>query len=214
VADSNRLPEHSSNALARIEELTLTDYPGFLGMSNRYNERIVIRVVIAAVLSATAAFAGQNPLPNFINVNEQILRGGQPTDEGFKKLAERGVKTVVDLRWTDEHDIPRERQVVETAGMRFVSIPMRGLSAPTQEQLSKALSVLEDSNSWPVFVHCRRGSDRTGTVLACYRIAHDHWQNQKALAEAKTYGLSSFERAMRSFIEHFQPGPVALFSVR
>jgi protein tyrosine/serine phosphatase len=88
------------------------------------------------------------------------------------------------------------------------------LGAPTLEQVSKVLSVLEDSNSWPVFVHCRRGSDRTGTVLACYRISHDHWKNQKALEEAKTYGLSGFERAMRSFIQHFQPGPDALFSVR
>ena len=174
----------------------------------------MIRVVVVAVLSATAALAAENPLPNFKTVNEQILRGGQPTDDGFKKLAERGVKTVVDLRWTDEHDIPREKQVVETAGMRFVSVPMHGLSAPTLEQVSKVLSVLEDSNSWPVFIHCRRGADRTGTVLACYRIAHDHWQNQKALEEAKTYGLSSFERAMRSFIQHFQPSPDALFSVR
>ena len=174
----------------------------------------MIRVVVVAILGACAAFASQNPLPNFITVNEQILRGGQPTDDGFHKLAERGVKTVIDLRWTDEHDIPREKQVVETAGMRFISVPMHGLSAPTLEQVSKVLSVLEDSASWPVFVHCRRGSDRTGTVLACYRIAHDHWQNQKALDEAKTYGLSSFERAMRGFIEHFQPGPEALFSVR
>jgi protein tyrosine/serine phosphatase len=165
----------------------------------------VIRVVFAALLSAAAAFAGQDSLPNFNMVNDQILRGGQPTDDGFKKLADRGVRTVVDLRWIDEHDIPREKQIVESEGMQFVSIPMKGIGAPTQEQVSKALSVLEDSNSWPVFVHCRRGSDRTGTVLACYRISHDHWKNQKALEEAKTYGLSGFERAMRSFIEHFKP---------
>jgi protein tyrosine/serine phosphatase len=174
----------------------------------------VIRVVVAAVLSATAAFAGQDSLPNFNSVNDQILRGGQPSDDGFKKLAGRGVKTVVDLRWIDEHSIPHEKQIVEADGMRFVSIPMKGIGAPTLEQVSKALGVLENSDNWPVFVHCRRGSDRTGTVLACYRISHDHWKNEKALEEAKTYGLSSFERAMRSFIQHFQPDQGALFSVR
>ena len=98
--------------------------------------------------------------------------------------------------------------------MRFVSIPMKGIGAPTQEQVSKVLSVLEDSDSWPVFVHCRRGSDRTGTVLACYRISHDHWKNQKALEEAKTYGLSSFERAMRRLTSSaFKPLAVS-FSYR
>ena len=165
----------------------------------------MIRVVVVAVLSAAAALAAQDPLPNFNLVNDQILRGGQPTDDGFKKLADRGVKTVIDLRWIDEHDIPREKQVVEADGMHFVSIPMRGLSAPTKEQIAQVLGVLGDSNSWPVFVHCRRGSDRTGTVLACYRISHDHWKNRDALEEAKTYGMSGFERAMRSFIEHFKP---------
>jgi len=89
-------------------------------------------------------------------------------------------------------------------------VPMRGLSAPTLEQVSKVLGVLENTDSWPVFIHCRRGADRTGTVLACYRISHDHWQNQKALEEAKTYGLSFFERAMRNFIANFKPAfPIA-----
>ena len=175
----------------------------------------MIRVVFAALLCIASAPAQEaNGLPNFKIVNEHILRGGQPTDDGFKKLAERGVKTVVDLREVDEHSIPHERELVESDGMRFVSVPMRGLSAPTLEQVSKVLGVLENTDSWPVFMHCRRGADRTGTVLACYRISHDHWQNQKALEEAKTYGLSSFERAMRSFIQHFQPSPDALFSVR
>lgn len=174
----------------------------------------MIRTVVAALLCGAGLLAQDSGLPNFKIVNDRILRGGQPSDDGFKKLAERGVKTVVDLRWINEHSIPHEKEIVEADGMRFISVPMKGLSAPTQEQMTKVLSILEDSNSWPVFIHCRRGSDRTGTVLACYRISHDHWQNQKALEEAKAYGLSSFERAMRSFIQHFQPGPDALFSVR
>jgi tyrosine-protein phosphatase SIW14 len=81
---------------------------------------------------------------------------------------------------------------------------MKGMRAPTQEQISKILGILEDADSWPVFVHCRRGADRTGTVLASYRITHDHWGNRKALDEAETYGISFFERAMRSYISHFQ----------
>jgi protein tyrosine/serine phosphatase len=175
----------------------------------------VIRSVLATLVCACALPAQDpNSLPNFKIVNEHVLRGGQPSDGGFKQLAERGVKTVIDLRSVDEHDIPRERQVVEADGMHFISVPMRGLGAPTPEQVSKVLGILDDSTVWPVFVHCRRGADRTGTVLACYRISHDHWKNAKALEEAKANGLSSFERAMRSFIQRFKPDPEAVFSYR
>lgn len=170
----------------------------------------MIRVVFAALFCSAALLAQDPGLPNFKIVNDHVLRGGQPSDDGFKKLAERGVKTVVDLRGVDEHSIPHEKQVVEADGMNFVSVPMRGLSAPTQEQMSKVLTILDKSDSWPVFIHCRRGADRTGTVLACYRIIHDHWENRKALEEAKANGLSVFERAMRNFIENFKPAfPVA-----
>lgn len=126
----------------------------------------MIRVVFAALFCSAALLAQDPGLPNFKIVNDHVLRGGQPSDDGFKKLAERGVKTVVDLRGVDEHSIPHEKQVVEADGMNFVSVPMRGLSAPTQEQMSKVLTILDKSDRWPVFIHCRRGADRTGTVLA------------------------------------------------
>jgi protein tyrosine/serine phosphatase len=163
--------------------------------------------LLAASFALAAALSGADSagLPNLQVVNEHVLRGGQPSDDGFKNLAGRGVKTVIDLRWVDEHPIPHEKQIVEANGMQFVSVPMKGLSAPSLEQVSRVLSVLEDEASWPVFVHCRRGADRTGTILACYRISHDHWDNRKALDEAKKYGISVFEQAMRHYIENFRP---------
>jgi tyrosine-protein phosphatase SIW14 len=56
-----------------------------------------------------------------------------------------------------------------------------------------------------IYVHCLRGKDRTGTVVACYRIQHDGWDNERALAEAKGYGMSRLEVAMQSYILHFTP---------
>jgi protein tyrosine/serine phosphatase len=118
------------------------------------------------------------------------------------------VKTVLDLR--DEPDqIQSEKRAVESAGMRFVSIPMHGLSSPTEEQIGRALALLSDSSYAPVFVHCRRGADRTGTVIACYRISMEHWQNDKALAEAQSCGMSWMERAMRRYVLAFHPGAAA-----
>jgi protein-tyrosine phosphatase len=69
------------------------------------------------------------------------------------------------------------------------------------------LGLLNDAAAGPVFVHCRRGADRTGTVLACYRIAHDGWDNSKALSEARSLGMSWIERAMQSYVLHYAAAP-------
>ena len=159
-----------------------------------------------ASLTVAAAFAGSenNNIPNFQKVDDHVYRGGQSSNDGFKDLARLGVKTVVDLRQIGEHSQADEEKVVTGLGMRYVSIPMRGMSTPKGEKVAPVLALLNDTTSGPVFVHCRRGADRTGTVIAAYRIAHDHWENKKALDEAKSYGMSFFERAMQRYVMHYR----------
>ena len=89
--------------------------------------------------------------------------------------------------------------------MRYVTIPFRGMSAPSPSDVVKVLALFDDASAGPVFVHCRRGADRTGTVVACYRIAHDGWDNQKALQEAKSFGMSWTEVAMHHYVLRYQP---------
>jgi protein tyrosine/serine phosphatase len=50
----------------------------------------------------------------------------------------------------------------------------------------------------------KRGADRTGTVIACYRIAHNQWPNQEALDEARTFGMSWTERGMRNYVLYYE----------
>ncbi len=161
-------------------------------------------------LFLTAALWGADPqaagVPNFHRVDTNVYRGAQPLDGGFTSLAKLGVKTVIDLRQPDEHPWQSEQKAVEAAGMKYVNVPMRGLVAPPDDEVTEVLAMLEAAPSGAVFVHCRRGKDRTGTVIACYRIAHDHWQNQKALAEARSLGMSWAEFAMRRYILAFKPG--------
>ena len=143
-------------------------------------------------------------VPNFHQVDEHVYRGAQPHGQGFSDLAKIGIKTVIDLRGETSED-----KEVQTAGMRYVRLPWSGYKAPTDSQISSVLALLSDNTAWPVFVHCKRGADRTGTAIACYRIVHDHWSNQEALAEAKTFGMSSMEVAMERFILRFKALPVA-----
>ena len=114
-----------------------------------------------------------------------------------------GVKTVIDLRREDEHSTAEEARAVAAAGISYVNLPMKGVVAPSDEQIAKALAILDSTG--PVFVHCQRGADRTGTVIACYRISHDGWQRQQALSEAKSYGMGFAQLGLKHYIMSFQP---------
>ncbi len=133
---------------------------------------------------------------------EAIYRGAQPSEANLKDLAAFGIQTVVNLR--GDHSAAGEKLRVEALHMQFVHVPLNGLAAPTNEQIEKLMRVLETARR-PIFIHCQHGSDRTSTVVACWRIWHDHWSNQKALEEAKAYHLSPFEVGMRRFISRYSP---------
>ncbi len=144
----------------------------------------------------------QSGVGNFHQVDANVYRGAQPTPEGLKTLADMGIKTIIDLRHDNSHS-DNEQQIVEKLSMRYINVPMEGLNAPTNQQISDLLAVLNAADRGPVFVHCREGKDRTGAVVASYRIAHDHWTNEQALNEAKLYGMSPMQHPRENFILGF-----------
>jgi uncharacterized protein (TIGR01244 family) len=167
---------------------------------------------VATTLTVASAWAGSQNISNFQKVNDRLYRGAQPTDRGFQDLAQLGIKTVIDLRDTGEHSQADEQKIVTSLGMRYVSIPMHGLSTPESDKVAAVQALFNDADSGPVFVHCKRGADRTGMVIAVYRISHDQWDNQKALSEAKSNGMSFFERAIQHYVLDYKPA-VTLASV-
>ena len=156
-------------------------------------------------MASASAESQDGRLPNFQKVNDHVYRGAQPTDDGFRELAQLGIKTVIDLRQIGEHSQADEQKLVTSLGMRYVSIPMAGMSTPKDEQVTAVLALLSDTTSGPVFVHCKRGADRTGMVVAVYRVSQDGWENKKALNEAKSYGMSFFERAIQHYVMDYKP---------
>jgi uncharacterized protein (TIGR01244 family) len=169
-------------------------------------KRIFLYISTCFAAAGMAAAADPQGIPNFHKVDELVYRGAQPTSEGFKNLAKLGVKTVIDLRETDGRSA-EEKKDVEAAGMHYVNIPMRGMHRPSDEQVASVLKLFNDKAAGPVFVHCRRGADRTGTVVACYRISHDGWENEKALAEARDLGMAWIERAMHTYVREYKVKP-------
>jgi tyrosine-protein phosphatase SIW14 len=147
--------------------------------------------------------AAAREVRNFHQVDEHIFRGAQPTPLGLQELGALGIRQVIDLREPGPATT-FEKEQAKKLGIKYLNVPLPELSAPSNEQIQTVLKLLAGKDV-PTFIHCRRGKDRTGTVIACYRMQHYGWENRKALREAKLNGLSSFERGMQHYILHFTP---------
>jgi tyrosine-protein phosphatase SIW14 len=126
-------------------------------------------------------------IPNLGEVSPTLYRGAQPTQEGFHKLAEMGIGIVVDLR---ERGREVERQQVTKLGMRFVAIPWNCFH-PEDTDMARFLRLLRHNHSKKVFVHCQTGDDRTGMMIAAYRMAEQGWTAEQAMKEMEAYGFTS-----------------------
>jgi protein tyrosine/serine phosphatase len=165
------------------------------------------RGLLVLLATSLPIWAGSESVPgieNFHQVDQNVYRGAQPSDEGFRYLASIGVKVVVDLREHDSRSAAEEKSV-NAAGMQYVNVPMTGLTPPTADETARILAILENGSAGPAFVHCKRGADRTGAVIAAYRIDHDKWDNVRALAEAKSNHMSPFQIPRQNYIRAFQP---------
>lgn len=137
-------------------------------------------------------------IPLFERVAPGLYRGGQPTLAGLGFLKWRGIRTVVNLR--EELD---ERPLVEKLGFKYVHIPL-DVGEPVSDQArQKFFDVVNDPANQPVFVHCRRGADRTGVMIGFYRIAVEGWDAGRAYKEARMLGMRWWYRGLKRQLYDF-----------
>jgi protein tyrosine/serine phosphatase len=143
--------------------------------------------------------AKDKDLPNFFQVNSNLYRGGQPNEDGVKALAKMGVKTIIDLRGEDDL-AKKEEKWTEDSGMKFINVSLSNWFGPKDSDIDKIVALINKPENQPVFVHCKRGADRTGTVVAVYRMTHDSWTAKEAKKEAKKFGFGWWQVWMSDFI--------------
>jgi tyrosine-protein phosphatase SIW14 len=141
-------------------------------------------------------------LPNFHQVNSKLYRGAQPKISDLEELAKLGIKTVVNLRGKGE-GVVKEEEAARNKGLRYFNVPFERAGRPHDADIERVLSIINTPEYQPVFVHCKQGADRTGTVIAVYRIAHDGWTSTEAKAEANRYGMHPWEIGMKNYIHDF-----------
>ena len=162
---------------------------------------IAVSVSLAAMLHAAdrdAKWANkveQAGLPNLHRVTDNIYRCAQPTADGLKSAEKLGIKTVISLRafHTDKDEL--ESTKLKTERIRF------NTWHPEDEDVVRFLKLVTNTNSGPFLVHCQHGADRTGTMIAIYRIAVQGWKKEAALKEM-TDGGFGYHAMWKNLIEY------------
>lgn len=153
--------------------------------------------LVLAALSWAAALPAAEPAPrprpaewavpiinvsieNCYRVSDELYRCSQPEKKDAASLKALGVRSILSLR--NYHANPTE---LKTAGFELLAEPMKA-GKLTVDDLVAALRQFRNAPK-PVMVHCWHGSDRTGSVVAAYRIVFQDWTPAAALDELR-YG--------------------------
>ena len=134
---------------------------------------------------------------NLYKVSDTLYRGEQPTAEGFKEMEKLGIKTVVNLR-----SLHSDRDKLEGTSLGYEHIRMEAWD-PEQEEIEAFLKIATNPEKQPVFVHCQHGADRTGTMVAVYRMVVENWDADEAIDEMRNgpFGFHEIWTGLPKFIE-------------
>jgi protein tyrosine phosphatase (PTP) superfamily phosphohydrolase (DUF442 family) len=139
--------------------------------------RVHLRRLAVSTLfvAALVTFTFRNPWfrGNLGVVDEgRVYRSAQPTDGLPSLVASKGLATVLNLRGGSDADPWYAAEVANTRrlGVDFYDLPMTATARPTRKQLLTVLDLL-DRCKYPLLIHCKSGSDRTGLVSALYLMS-------------------------------------------
>jgi protein tyrosine phosphatase (PTP) superfamily phosphohydrolase (DUF442 family) len=122
-------------------------------------------------------------VPNLYRISYELYRGDQPSPQGMQNLKKLGLKTIINLR-----SFHSDRDEIGETGLAYVHIFMKPWH-PEEEEVVRFLKVIADPQRGPFLVHCQHGSDRTGTMVAIYRIAVQGWSKAEAIREMTEGGF-------------------------
>jgi tyrosine-protein phosphatase SIW14 len=148
---------------------------------------------------------------NFGEVTPHLYRGGLLKKDGLKALKKLDISVVVD---THAYNKTEEREA-KALGMKYVAIPWH-CPWPNDEVFAKFLKVVHDNKGKKIFVHCRLGDDRTGMMVAAYRMAEENWTAEEAMNEMRSFGFTrshhyicpSLARYEQEFPQHLKSNPI------
>ncbi|MCB8563625.1 dual specificity protein phosphatase family protein [Fusobacterium ulcerans] len=138
---------------------------------------------------------------NFYKVSETLFRSEQPTEDGMKNIEAFGIGTVISLR-SRQKDV----ELAKNTELNLIHVSMRAWN-PKYEDAVKVMYFLNpnnpETNKKPILIHCYHGADRTGMMVALYRMVYQNWEREEALDEMLNggYGYHSMWKDIVAFIK-------------
>jgi len=129
---------------------------------------------------------------NFHIVDEGIWRSAQPSAESIAVMQKHGLKTIINLRGSEENHL-WESRVCDSLGIQYFHLPMDVREVPDTADINKTLSVIEDQHYRPFMFHCLGGKDRTGIVTAIYHLKNSNVGFEEVHQEMLMYGYNEEE---------------------
>ncbi len=157
---------------------------------------LCVLLIAPALVDASAAAAAPDGVSNYHQVSPALYRSAMPGSDGFDALDSTPIRSVVSLRWDADPD-----DLTPETGPRRLHIPIRTWKL-TEDHIVSFLKIVQDPANQPVLVHCKHGADRTGTMVAAYRIVVQGWTKEAALAEMREsrYGHHWMWKNLRNLI--------------
>lgn len=143
-------------------------------------------------------------LGNLYQVDEGVFRSEQPDAKAFQDISGLGIKEVLNLREYHSDDDEAKGLPLKLHHIKIDT------AAITEDQLVEALRYIQNSDG-PILVHCWHGSDRTGAVIAAYRVIIQGWSRDAAIDELVNGGYgyhATFYPNVVALIQHLDEGKI------
>ncbi len=134
-------------------------------------------------------------LINAYRVDGGLYRSARLKAGAAAELKALGVRTVINLR-SEETD----RDVLAGSGVNRLRLPCDA-NEITVEHLATFLRLACDPDRRPVLVHCWAGADRTGAMIAAYRVAAQGWSKEEAVREMTEGGYRFHGLVYRNLVK-------------
>ena len=131
----------------------------------------------------------------FYRITDYLYRSEQPTEEGMKNLARMGIKTVINLRVFHS-----DADKIKKTGLRLEELSVKPWHIEDEDVVS-VLRIIKKRENGPFLIHCWRGADRIGLMVAMFRMVEQGWTKEEAIQEMVEGGYG-FHAKWRNIIAY------------